>query len=164
MFELGSIVAGLKLPTKTIVAICIATAILLFADDVTLGRFGLSTFVAEYRTHIGTTFVVSFCIVLTTFVFAVVGFVSPWVTQAIWVRQHKGRLHRLSPDEKEILSIYIHGQTRSQILPMQDGTVNGLVVEKIIFRSSNLGSINGFAYNIQPWAWEYLNKNPHLLD
>lgn len=163
MFDLGAVVTGLKLPTKTIVAVCIATAILIFSDEITLRKLGLDDFVSSNRTYFGVAFVISLCLASTSFVFAISTIVRSWFNETIWIRQHKKRLHRLSPDEKEILMHYIGNQVRSQILPMQDGTVNGLVAEKIIFRSSNLGSINGFAYNIQPWAWDYLNEHPDLL-
>jgi hypothetical protein len=47
---------------------------------------------------------------------------------------------------------------------MHDGMVGGLQAERIIYRASSLGqSFDYFAYNIQPWAWEYLNKNRKLL-
>jgi hypothetical protein len=49
-------------------------------------------------------------------------------------------------------------------MPFQNGTVNALQKERIIIRGSSLGSITGFDYIIQPWAWEYLNKHPELLD
>jgi hypothetical protein len=26
------------------------------------------------------------------------------------------------------------------------------------------GQVTGFPYNIQPWAWDYLNKHKKLLD
>ena len=36
--------------------------------------------------------------------------------------------------------------------------------ERVLLCASSLGpSFDHFAYNIQPWAWEYLNKNPKLL-
>jgi hypothetical protein len=47
---------------------------------------------------------------------------------------------------------------------MDDGVIQGLVAEKILYRSANVGSlITGFAYNVQPWAWDFLNANPHVL-
>ena len=40
----------------------------------------------------------------------------------------------------------------------------GLVAERILFRASSLGqSFDYFAYNIQLWVGEYLNKHPKLL-
>jgi hypothetical protein len=59
---------------------------------------------------------------------------------------------------------YIEDGTRTQDLPMHDGVVGGLQAERIIFRATVLSrGWDEFAYNIQPWAWEYLNKHRKLL-
>ncbi len=48
---------------------------------------------------------------------------------------------------------------------MSDGVVGGLLTKRILYRSSSLSlSYTTFAYNLQPWAWEYLNSHPRLLD
>ncbi|MBU2802589.1 hypothetical protein HFV02_10085, partial [Acidithiobacillus caldus] len=55
--------------------------------------------------------------------------------------------------------------TRSCTLNNASGVVGGLVAEEIIYRSSSMGQFGAyFSYNIQPWAWDYLRKNPHLID
>lgn len=47
----------------------------------------------------------------------------------------------------------------------QIDVVLGLETEKIIYRASSLSSYyTNFPYNIQPWAWEYLNQHPDLLE
>ena len=47
---------------------------------------------------------------------------------------------------------------------MADGVVGGLEGERVLYRASSLGcSVDYFAYNIQPWAWEYLNEHRKLL-
>ncbi|MFS0672053.1 super-infection exclusion protein B [Ornithinibacillus sp. 179-J 7C1 HS] len=77
----------------------------------------------------------------------------------------KKRLKDLTPEEKAILSFYIIKNTRSQKLNYTNGAVRELEYWKIIYRSSELGNMrSGFSYNIQPWAWEYLKKNPHLVE
>lgn len=164
MFDISGFIAGLKLPAKTTVAVCIATAILLFSSEKILASLGLGSFVNDFRSYIGVLFLVTFCISAVTLVFKIAAFIKPWATQAFWIRQHARRLHSLTPDEKAILSQYIVNNTRSQSLSVQSGTVNALVAEKIIFRASSLGSLSGFDYVIQPWAWEYLKKNPNLLE
>jgi Super-infection exclusion protein B len=164
MLNFSDFIAGLKLPTKTIVAVCIASAILLFSSEKTLESLGLSSFANDFRSYIGALFVVSLCISAVTLAFTIPVFVKPWATQAFWIRQHTKRLHSLTPDEKATLSHYIGNNTRSQSLSVQSGTVNALIAEKIIYRASSLGSTHGFFdHVIQPWAWEYLNKNPDLL-
>jgi Super-infection exclusion protein B len=43
--------------------------------------------------------------------------------------------------------------------------VNGLVSETVLYRSSNMSALGTtFPFNIQPWAWDYLNEHPELLN
>ena len=77
------------------------------------------------------------------------------------------RLQSLTDEEIHILSAYIMRKTRTQYLSIQSGVVKGLVHDNIIYRSSNVGSLEygamAFAHNIQPWAWEYLNDHPEIV-
>lgn len=136
---------------------------MLFANDKALDTLGLTTFVAESRAFIGAAFVVSVCIISVALISAIASFAWPWLAQSFRIRQHRRRLHDLDPAEKEILAYYIDNQTRSQNLPIQSGIVNALQSEKIIVHGSTLGSVYGFDFIIQPWAWDYLNKHPELL-
>jgi hypothetical protein len=81
MLDIGTAIAALKLPIKNIVAICIATAILLFANDKALDTLGLKTFVAESRAFIGAAFVVSVCIISVALISAIASFAWPWLAQ-----------------------------------------------------------------------------------
>lgn len=73
-------------------------------------------------------------------------------------------MYQLSEPEKEILRGYVHNSTTTLYFPMSDGVVGGLEAQRILYRSSNIGHLDEWAYNIQPWAWEYLNDHPELLD
>ena len=58
----------------------------------------------------------------------------------------------------------INNNTKTITLDYSDGTTTGLEKAFIIVRASVISkSFTYFDYNIQPWAWEYLNKNKHLL-
>lgn len=154
----------IKLPTKTLAGLCIVFAIMIFSSDAALDRLGLASIVTEYRPYLGVGFLVSLALTLVNSIAAIWKFIYPWIAEAYCIRIGKKRLQQLTPTEKEILKYYIHNQTRSQSLPIQNGTVNALQKEKIIIRGSSLGSLHGFDYIIQPWAWEYLNKKPELLN
>ena len=153
-----------KLPTKTLAGLCVVFAILIFSGEPTLEKFGLKSFVSEYRAYFGVGFLVTLALTLVNSVAAVWKFIYPWIAEAYWINIGKKRLKALTPEEKRILGHYIHNQTRSQNLRIQDGTVNALQRERIIIRGSSLGSLHGFDFVIQPWAWEYLNKHPDLLE
>lgn len=164
MFDPSKLIEGLKLPTKSFVALCIAAGILLFSPDNFLKTLGLDSLVKTYRPYVGGLFVISLCLSTVSAFAALAKFINPWLVQAYWIRLGKKRLQNLNPEEKQILAHYIANQTRSQTLDFKSGTVNALVHEKIIARGSNLGTYYGFDYVMQPWAWEYLNENPHLLE
>ena len=153
----------LRLPTKTLTALCLVCGLLLFSPVEIVKQLGLSGVVSEYRPSIGIGFLVTLALVIVNGSAAAWHFVYPWIAQAYWIRIGKRRLNNLTPEEKEILSIYIEGQTRSQTLSVQSGTVSALQREHIILRGSPLGTLYGFDYIIQPWAWEYLNEHPELL-
>jgi hypothetical protein len=163
MFDVTKLIEGLKLPTKPVAALCIASAFLLFSTENLLKVFGLADFVASYRPILGALFVVTFSLLVVSAFAAFFTFINPWFVEAYLVRRGKKRLRALNPEEKALLSHYINKQTRSQTLDIKSGTVNALEHEKIILRGSSVGTYEGFDYIIQPWAWEYLNANPHLL-
>jgi hypothetical protein len=74
-----------------------------------------------------------------------------------------GILKRLTPVEGEYLVKYTFKQTQTAYFAPSDGVVGGLESKGILYRSSNLGRVHEFAYNIQPWAYEQLRKNPQIL-
>ncbi|WP_170318593.1 super-infection exclusion protein B [Paenibacillus sp. HGF7] len=81
-----------------------------------------------------------------------------------WKEYRKEYLHNLTEEEKNILRHYLYYNTRSQNLNVFDGVVKGLIHSEVIYQASSIGTMRGgFACNIQPWAWEYLQKNTQLL-
>lgn len=154
----------IKLPTKTLAALCIVSGILIFSGEGTLDNFGLKVLVSEYRAYLGVAFLLTLALTLVNSISAAWKFIYPWIAEAYWIRAGRKRLQNLNPTEKQILSYYIQNQTRSQNLPIQNGTVSALQKEKIIIRGSSLGTMHGFDYIMQPWAWEYLNEHPELLE
>ena len=153
----------IKLPTKTLSALCIVFGILIFSSEATLEQFGLKVLITEYRPYIGVAFLLTLALTLVNSVSATWKYIYPWIAEAYWIRIGKKRLQNLNPEEKQILNYYIQKQTRSQNLPIQNGAVNALQKEKIIIQGSPLGSLHGFDFIMQPWAWEYLNKHPEWL-
>jgi len=75
-------------------------------------------------------------------------------------------LSNLSKDEKKILKEYIDKDTKTNYYSKFDGVVGGLEKSKILYISSELGQGPNamFPFNIQPWAWEMLKKNPKYLE
>ena len=44
-------------------------------------------------------------------------------------------------------------------IDMSDGRGAGLTSKHVIYLSTNISNWNSFAYNLQPWAYKFLNKN-----
>ena len=72
-------------------------------------------------------------------------------------------LKNLTPVECKYLVNYVFKQTQTAYFAPSDGVVGGLESKGILYRSSNLGRVHKFAYNIQPWAYEQLRQNPQFL-
>lgn len=162
--DISRVADWLKLPTKTLAALCFVAAILLFSSTEFLSTVGLADLVETYRGYVGGVFLITLSLVFVNAAAATWTFFRPWVVQAYLIWQGKKRLQSLTPDEKAILAYYIQNQTRSQSLDIKSGTVNALQRDKIILRGSNLGTYFGFDFVIQPWAWEHLNNHPELLE
>ena len=63
------------------------------------------------------------------------------------------------------MSFYIDENTRTQELNLADGRVRELEYNKIVYRACDISKgFTDFDYNIQPWAWDYLNKHKEILE
>jgi len=163
--ELNKILDWLKLSPKYLFAVSVVCGSILFGPEFLLKKLGLDIFIADYKKFIGVAFL-GVNVLLFAHIFSFIySFFNKKIKTVFYFKKRRKRLHSLTPDEKNILSYYIFNNTRSQILESTDGVVLGLEHEKIIYRASDLSSyFTQFPYNIQPWAWDYLNKNRYLLD
>jgi hypothetical protein len=81
------------------------------------------------------------------------------------IRLGKKHLARLTIEEKQLLQSYAKRHTRTRRWNLGSGVVQGLVQAGILFRSSNAGSIEeGFAYSMEPWAYEHVLNHPDLIE
>ena len=159
-----SAIEFLKLAPRYFIAVAIVSGALLFLPDTWLQQIGLNTFATANRQWLGLTFLVS----------AVLWGVSATTTCWDWVagkafrrrvRKHIAqKLRSLTEDEKQILRYYFAKGTRANMLKVDDGVVQGLVANRIIYRSASMGNIlEGFAQNITDAAWDYIHANPDIL-
>lgn len=105
---------------------------------------------------------------------SVAGFVVTGIEKylAFWKRgkgiadaefKRQSYLHTLTAEEKQLLCGYILNDTKTQIFRVDDGVVNGLVRAGVVYLTSAEGTIDGHAYNIHDWAWNYLTLAEGLL-
>jgi hypothetical protein len=155
----------LKLAPRFLAAMGFAAALLLFSGDQSLKRLGLSEFVEKWRFALGLTLVACAALLATHLSAYLLGRAKRgWHKRKIDRRMIE-RLQQLTEAEKQILRYYLAYQTRANMLRVENGVVQELVSEGIIYQSASVGSLlEGFAHNISDLAWDYLNVHPELLE
>ena len=161
---LGKVLEVLKLSTVPALAVVFVSGLLLFAPDSLIASLGMTSFVTEWRSWVGLAFLLSAALLVAHASTSVGGWVKKrwtWWTNA---RHLKMQFHRLAADEKEVLARFLLDRRKVLAFPINDGISQGLTEGKILYRSSSVGdALRGFDFGMQPWAWEYLNKHPHLV-
>jgi len=160
-----TVLEAMKLAPRYLAAVAVVCGVLVFASPTALDALGLREFTENHRHWIGLAFLASTAVALVDGAKEV----ARWVRNRVAVTKLKkarlARLHSLTEEEKQILRYYFAKQTRTNSLRIQDGIVQGLVAAGIIHQSASLGTFHsGFSYNISEFAWEYLNKNPAILE
>ena len=155
----------LKLAPRYLIALGIMAAFLLFTDEKLLKFIGVFEFAQNNRPMLGLALVVTVALFVVSVSADILSFVKGWFGKRHFYRRVTDRLHRLTEDEKQILRFYIAENTRANMLRIEDGVVQGLQSDGIIYQSASLGNVvEGFAHNITDYAWDYLHVNPHLLN
>lgn len=160
---IGKVIDWIKLSPKYLLPISLASGFIIFAKSEWLQLLGLAELRAKYVPWIGGIFLLSTVLLLSHAVITFSSWVRKRVSMKRALKRAKQRLHNLTGEEREILRNYIGSGTKTQYLDMQSGVVNGMANDFIIYRSSNIGQLQEWSYNIQPWAWDYLNERPELL-
>ena len=113
----------------------------------------------------GMAFTICFVVVFLRIISIPLSIIWEHTSQWFWIKfKSIPHLKQLTNDEKNILNGYIGKGTKTQRLPLGSGVVGELESKFIIRKGSSYSSSNDhWHYNIQPWAWEYLNKHKGLL-
>ena len=164
MKEFASI---LKLPTKIIASLALASGAVLLLPQSVIDRLFLSNIKAEYGLYIGLTFIVSVSILTSTIVINI----TKIIKRKLLVRKRaKGRdefLRNLDSEDKSLLREMLRSPNKTMDLPMHNGTVIKLRHADIICPAGSNHLVDPFEmripYFIQPWAVLEFNKNSDLL-
>lgn len=155
----------LKLTPRYLVSLGIAAAFLLFCPENILKNLSIFDFTQNYRHWLSITLILSSTLLIVTIAIQITNWVKKWLRNRKFYKSMTERLHRLTEHEKQILRFYIVQQSKTNVLRFDDGIVNGLESQGIIYRAASVGNlIEGVAYNICDFAWNYLNVYPHLLN
>jgi len=155
----------IKSSPKLLLPISFATGLLLFGKPEFIKKLGLLSQKDNYQPGIGIIFLLSTSVLASHLFFGLSSQIKTKIASSRVLRCRQKRLSNLTEQEKEILKGYIEKGTRTQYFRLEKGgVVRGLESEHIIYQASNIGRVlEGFAFNMQSWAWEYLNKHPELL-
>lgn len=163
--SLGSITEILRAGSKVWFAMALTLGFLLFAPVGVLKRLALSEIIAEKRAWLALAFVIALAFIISAILarlWAIVAGPIRW--RLFQERGYVRRLRDLSSAEREHLAQYLLNDTKTVHSHFGDGVTGGLEAAEIIFRSSTIGSpAMTFPYNIQPWAWKALRRNPELV-
>ena len=161
--EWTKVLGWLKPKPSHLFACVLVTALLLFGPDTLLGYLSLQPLVQLYRPWLGVGLLLCAALLVSQGLAWV--FTNPASAVNDWwmVWRLQGRLRDLSPPEKEVLRKYVDQQTTTLTFPLNDGVISDLVGKGILRQASNVSYSFSFAYNLQPWAWRYLRRNPHVL-
>jgi ABC-type multidrug transport system fused ATPase/permease subunit len=140
----------------------------LFAPTPLLNWLSIDWLVQENRPYIGIAFVVSLAFIMAALIGAAFDFARGKYgrvrVKTLTREARERRLHKLTEIEKDYLRPYLEEDTPTQNFDLEDGVAQGLQAQKIIYMSSPMGYLlDGFAFNIQPWARDYLKDHPELL-
>jgi hypothetical protein len=145
--------------------VAIATGVSLFAPDWFITRLGLLELRNQHRAYVGGAFALSGALLAAQGVAAAAQMARRRYRRYRLEWQSREALHALTPDEKAYLLPFVIGGQNTLYFHVQDGVAGGLIAKKILYRSSTIGSmLSGFAHNLRPWARDYLEKHPHLLE
>jgi len=150
-----------KIPVAFLIAIIFVLGLILFLPSEIAKTLAIDKFRDTYRVFLGPTFLLTVAFLGARIFTSLMKSYSK--KQYIKIKQES--LYKLTPEEKGYLVPYIKGQKNTIYVGIDDGIMNGLVAKKITYRAANMGNLlEGIAFNLQPWAREYLEENPHLLN
>ncbi len=154
----------LKFSGKQAFIMCVISTLMLFSSEEVLDKLGLINARDSLQLWIGLVWLLSVSILGAEILYPIYKWISQRVTWYFNVKHYQKRLHVLTDGEKRLLAQYIDGNTRTISVKYSDGVAKELESSVVIRRASMVAHYHDvFPYNIQPWAWEYLTKNPQLL-
>ena len=150
-----------KIPVVFLVAIVCMLGIVLFIPEEYANILAVDGFRNEYRVFLGPVFLLT----ISLSVVRVFDYFVQAHNQRQKLKEMQKTLHNLTPEEKGYLVSYIKGKKNTVYVGMEDGIMAGLHSKGITYLATNMGDIlDGFAFNLHPWARDYLEQNSHLLN
>lgn len=158
----------LKLPTKIIVAICIATGSILFLPNKLIEKMYMTNFRNKYGFIIGIVFIISASILIVSFAIRFYEFINEMYSKKKFDKNIKKLLQELDAYKRLLVyGLYTQDNHTSE-LPLNDGAVIYLEKMMVINKATTQYAVSDlqnpvFPYFLQPWVIKELDNNEELL-
>lgn len=158
----------LKLPTKIMVAIALATGMILFLPDSLISKMYMDEFRNEYGFIIGAVFVVSISILTIGVIISIYNYFYERHKQKR-IKENSGKLLASLDDYKKTIVYLLYNEdNHTHELPLNDGAVVFLENMMVIGKDTNQYFVDDiinpmFPYLLQPWVIEKLQNDEELL-
>lgn len=158
----------LKLPTKIMVAIALATGMILFLPDSLISKMYMDEFRNEYGFIIGAVFVVSISILTIGVIISIYNYFYERHKQKR-IKENSGKLLASLDDYKKTIVYLLYNEdNHTHELPLNDGAVVFLENMMVIGKATNQYFVDDiinpmFPYLLQPWVIEKLQNDEELL-
>lgn len=154
-----------KVPLWLWAAVTLMSGGILFLPAGWIDVLGLLELRSEHRAWFGGAFVLGASALTIKFLIAAYTAASRKVSEWRVAKVRLKQLGRLSPKEKGVLQRYLDQKTKTQYLHVGDGIATSLEASQIIYRAATVSHAGlEFAFNLQPWAWDYLQNHPEVLE
>ncbi|WP_312503707.1 superinfection exclusion B family protein [Lacrimispora sp.] len=163
----GDIANLLKLPVKIMIAIALASGLILFLPDYIIQKMYMVPFRNKYGFTIGIVFCISLSITVVSFIALIYDYCVNKYYKKMFIKKSPERLRKLSSYQQAILFGLFMEDNHTEHLPYNDGAVRILEHSGYILRTSemtlasDLDSIE-FPYTLQPWVIDELSQNKEL--
>lgn len=158
----------LKLPTRIMSAISLASGIILFLPNSIINKLYMTDFRNKYGFIIGAVFIISTSILIIGVTIKLYKFLnSKYVRKKVKVNSKK-LLVSLDTYKKTIVYMLYKKENNTDILPLNDGAVVFLDYWRVIQKATNQYYVEDlsnpqFPYFLQPWVIDALNEDGELL-
>lgn len=163
----GDIANLLKLPLKIMLAIALASGLILFLPDHYIQKMYMVPFRNKYGFTIGIVFCISLSITVVSFVAFAYDFCVNKYYRKMFIKKAPERLRKLSSYQQAILYGLFMKDNHTKPLPYNDGAVRILEHNGYILRTSDTTiacdlDLIEFSYTLQPWVIDELSQNKEL--
>ena len=150
-----------KIPAAFLVALLATLGLILFVPSKYASALAIDQFRDSYRIFLGPAFLLVFAFITARIYTSI----EQHFANKKALKNFQQSLHNLTSEEKGYLAHFIGEEKNSIYVGMDDGVMAGLRKKGITYLAAQQGSLlEGFAFNLQPWARDYLLENPQLLD